>query len=97
MGASSEGAEDFFRVIVNGQDDEGGAWHVRGELFDHFYSRYARKLQIYDDDVRLILEEDDGLLSAVKRASGDEVVVLFLDQLLDEKAEGGIILDNSDL
>lgn len=96
MGAGPEGAEDFFRVIVNGQDDEGGAWHVRGKLFDHFHSGDPWKFEVHDDNVRLILEEDDGLLSAVKRTGGDEIVVLFLDHLLDEKTEGGIILDHSD-
>jgi hypothetical protein len=65
-------------------------------LFDHFHSGDPWKLEVHDDNVRLILEEDDGLLSAVKRAGGDETIVLFLDHLLDEKAEGGIILDDGD-
>ena len=96
MGAGPEGAEDFFRVIVNGQDDEGGTWHVRGKLFDHFHSRDSWELEVDDDDVRLLFEEDDCLLSTIKGTGSDEIIVLLLNHLLDEKAQSGIILDHRD-
>lgn len=95
-GASGEGVEDIFGVLVGGEHDDLGGGKLLLETADAFDAVDAGKIDVHEDDFGVVVgEADEGGLGGGIIADTAEIV-----GTVDEADEGGpqliIVFDDGD-